>query len=102
MTANLVTLYEKGAITADHLAVETLAILDPANPSVMLQGLSGDVLQRMLKYAEEYRPGKMQTNYGHSPTAEQVQAARQWIEANIRSANGESGTGGHVPAISAE
>jgi hypothetical protein len=92
MTANLVTLYEKGAITADHLVAETLSMLDPANPALDLQDLSKELLQRVLKYAQEYRPGKMRTNYGRSPSLEQVQAAKQWIEAKIqRRSGGESG-----------
>jgi hypothetical protein len=84
MTARLVAMYEKGEITADHLVAESLRLLDPANPTVVLEALPSDVLQRMLKYSHEYRPGKMRSNYGLQPTAEQVAAAKKWIEAKVR------------------
>jgi hypothetical protein len=83
MMEKLVAMYEKGVITADHLVVESLRLLDPANPGAALKALSGDVLQRMLKYAREYRPGKMRTNYGLQPTVDQVRAAEKWIDSNV-------------------
>jgi hypothetical protein len=78
--AKLVALYEQGEITASHLVVEALRLLDPANPVVVLEALPEDVLPRVLEYAREYRPGKMRTNYGLQPTVDQVEAARKWIE----------------------
>ncbi len=84
----LLRMYESGAITADHFVVESLCLLDPLDPAQMLGDLSDELLQRVLQYAQEYRPGQMRTNYGHQPTAEQVQAARQWIDAGIRSSRG--------------
>lgn len=80
MMEKLVARYETGAITADHLVVESLLLLDPANPGLVLEALPNDVQRRVLKYAREYRPGKMRTNYGPLPGAEQVMAARMWLE----------------------
>jgi hypothetical protein len=31
-TVSLVYMYQKGAITADHLVVQSLHLIDPANP----------------------------------------------------------------------
>ena len=84
MFAKLVALYEDGNITADHLAVECLHMLDPANPASVLAALPGIVLQRMLQYAREYRPGQMRTNYGVQPTGDQIVAAKKWIETRDR------------------
>jgi hypothetical protein len=84
-------MYENGAITADHLVVESLHKLDPAAPALVLAALPRGVLERTLVYAENYRPGAMRTNYGLPPAPDQVAAARQWIEANLAAANGEHG-----------
>ncbi|HQU43657.1 MAG TPA: hypothetical protein PK867_12650 [Pirellulales bacterium] len=91
MMRELIGMYEKGAITADHLAVESLHKLDPAEPALVLAALPREVLDRMLAYAKRYRPGDMRTNYGLPPAPDQVSAARQWIEANLAAANGDHG-----------
>jgi hypothetical protein len=84
MMEKLLSMYETGAITADHLAVECLNMLDPANPNLVLAALPDSVLQRVLKYAREYRPGQMRTNYGIQPAVDQVGAAKKWIESKDR------------------
>jgi hypothetical protein len=84
MISKLVALYENGDITADHLAVECLHMLDPANPAVVLATLPGTVLQQVLEYARNYRPGQMRANYGVQPAADQVGAAKKWIETKGR------------------
>ena len=89
MMANLVALYEKGAITADHLVAECLHLIDPANPVLVLSALPREILIRMLKYANEYQPGRMRTNYGLPPAVEQVSAAKRWIEVNGSGSNGD-------------
>ncbi|HVA48197.1 MAG TPA: hypothetical protein VNH11_17665 [Pirellulales bacterium] len=91
MMQELVDMYENGAITADHLVVESLHKLNPAAPALVLAALPQGVLERMLAYAESYRPGAMRTNYGLPPAPDQVAAARQWIEANLTAANGDHG-----------
>jgi hypothetical protein len=80
MIENLVAMYEKGAITADHLVVECLHMVDPGHPEIVLGVLPSAVLERMLKYVREYRPGNMRTNYGPQPAPDQVAAAKSWIE----------------------
>ncbi|HQU44222.1 MAG TPA: hypothetical protein PK867_15485, partial [Pirellulales bacterium] len=74
-----------------HLVVESLHKLDPAAPALVLGSLPRGVLERMLAYAENYRPGAMGTNYGVPPAPDQVAATRQWIEANPSAANGDNG-----------
>jgi hypothetical protein len=80
MIQKLVEMYQRGAITADHLVVECLHRVDPQHPELVLGALPCPVLERMLKYVREYRPGNMRTNYGGLPTEDQVKAAKSWIE----------------------
>ena len=84
MIANLITMYENGDITGDHLAVECLHRLDPANPAMVLATLPVGILERVLEYTREYRPGQMRTNYGPQPAVDQVAAAKRWIESRDR------------------
>jgi hypothetical protein len=79
MMEKLIALYEKGAITADHLAVEALQRLDPAQPGRVLETLPPAVLRRLLNYAREYQVDKMRTNYGVPPALNQVRAAEKWM-----------------------
>ena len=80
MIQRLIAMYEEGAITAHHLVMEVLQRLDPANPSVVLEPLPRDILERMLNYANDFRPGKMRSNYEIQPAVDQVEAAKRWIE----------------------
>jgi hypothetical protein len=80
MTASLIAAYRKGAITADHLVVQCLHMVDPEAPGLVLDPLPHDLLVRTLEFARQYRPGHMVTNYGVLPAADQVEAARRWIE----------------------
>ncbi len=80
MTASLVAAYRKGAITADHLVVQCLHMVDPEAPGLVLDPLPDELIVRTLEFARRYRPGRMVTNYGALPTADQVEAARRWIE----------------------
>lgn len=57
-------IYQKGAITADHLAVECLNIVDPADPASVLGALPDEFPVRMVEFARRYRPDGMVTNYG--------------------------------------
>ena len=83
MMEKLVAMYEKGAITADHLVVESLHMLDPHCPEMVLSALPLEILERMLKYAGEYRPRRMRSNYGPQPTPDQIKAAKHWLEAKV-------------------
>jgi hypothetical protein len=80
MTDSLADLYQKGAITADHLVVECFRRIDPMDPALVLGALPGEILTRMLDFASRYRPAGMVTNYGVLPTVAQVEAAKAWIE----------------------
>jgi hypothetical protein len=80
MMNSLVTMYRKGAITADHLVVECLNMIDPKDPAPVLGALPDDILVRMVDFVRSYRPNGLVTNYGVLPAMDQVQAVRRWIE----------------------
>jgi hypothetical protein len=80
MMSSLVTMYRKGAITADHLVVECLQLIDPNDPAPVLEALPDEILDRMLDFAHSYRPNSMVTNFAVLPAVDQVKAARRWIE----------------------
>ena len=80
MTA-LVNQYRRGAITADHLVVQCLNMIDTEHPELVLAGLPPEILDRMSSFVLRYLPGRMVTNYGPLPAADQVAAARHWLEA---------------------
>src|SRR4051794_27499797 len=80
MVESLIATHEEGAITAEHLVVQCLNLIDPADPSLVLDALPGKILVRMLEFVEKYRPGQMGSNYGVLPSVDQVESARRWIE----------------------
>ena len=79
MITSLVSMYEKGAITADHLAAQCIHMIDPEDPGLVLSDLPNPILDRMLAYAQRYQPDRMVSTYGILPAADQVEAARSWI-----------------------
>ena len=88
MMRSLVEKYQQGMITDDHLVVESLHIVDPENPGLVLGSLPDNILHRVLRFANDYANGHMVTNYGVLPTQDQVLAARHWIEQSTqRTAN---------------
>lgn len=84
MTDSLVAAYRKGAITADHLVARCLSTIDPQSPGPTLEPLPEELIARVREYAHRYRAGTMVTNYGNPPSAEQVEAARRWIDEERR------------------
>ncbi len=85
MISEFVEMYESGKITAHHLAIECLRMIDPQNPELVLHPLPADVMDSVRQYIREYEPGRMRTNYGLQPTTDQIEAAAKWIAANIGS-----------------
>ena len=79
MITSLVSMYEKGAITADHLAAQCIHMIDPEDPGLVLSDLPNPILDRMLAYAQRYQPDRMVSTYAMVPAADQVEAARSWI-----------------------
>jgi hypothetical protein len=75
----LLEMYKKGAITADHLVLESLHLVDPAKPETVLRSLPRDIIARIARLAEHYQRDRTTTNYGNLPTDEQVAAAAGWI-----------------------
>ena len=94
MIEKLVSMYKKGSITADHLVVECLHMLDPKCPALVLDHLPNEILERMLKYINEYQPQSMRSNYGLPPALDQVAAAKHWIEAATRKTTAMSARSG--------
>ena len=90
MISDLVAMYDKGAITAHHLAVECLYLLDTAEPDGVLAQMPTDVLKAILDFADHFDPKEMTTNYGVIPTQDQVISASEWI----RSQNGRESKSG--------
>ncbi len=80
MISSIVSMYEKGAITSDHLVIQCIQMIDPDDPGLVLSDLPDSILDRMLAYARGYQPGRMVSNYGNLPTIDQVEAAKNWIE----------------------
>jgi hypothetical protein len=80
MIEALVAMYRKGAITADHLVVQSLGAVDPAEPALILDALPRELLTRVDEFVKQYRPGEMVANYGSVPEPSQVSAARKWLE----------------------
>jgi hypothetical protein len=76
---DLVEIYDAGAITAHHLAVQCLHVLDPAEPELVLAGLPDEVLAAVQDFADGYDPNELKTNYGVIPPQDQVVSARKWI-----------------------
>ena len=75
----LVERYAEGAFTAEHLFVQCLALIDPADPGAVLTSLPGRLLDRFRSYVNSYQPTRMVTSYGELPTREQVEAAAHWL-----------------------
>jgi hypothetical protein len=80
MVEALVATYEKGAITAHHLVVQCLHMIDPADPALILDALPDKILSRMLEFTRKYQSGRMVSSDGLLPADDQVEAARKWIE----------------------
>lgn len=77
---NLVQMYKRGAITAHHLIVECLQMIDPASPDPILSALPPEVFGQLVQFVAQYRADQMVTNYGGIPTEDQVMAAADWIQ----------------------
>jgi hypothetical protein len=79
MMESLVAIYEKGAITPDHMVVQCLHMINPAAPELVLGLLPMDLFDRVLDFTKKYRPS-MISSHGILPTIDQVEAARRWLE----------------------
>jgi hypothetical protein len=75
----LVGRYTAGAITGQHLFVECLRMLDPANPGVVLAALPSRLLNDFARFVDDCQPGAMVTTHGLLPSADQVHAATKWL-----------------------
>jgi len=57
-------------------------MIDPSEPELVLAQLPGDVLIAIEKFADQYDPKGMETNFGVIPAQDQVIAAIKWIRSN--------------------
>jgi hypothetical protein len=73
-------MYEKGAITGDHLVAQCIHMIDPDDPGLVLSDLPNSISDRMLEYIRRYKPDRMISNYGILPATDQIEAAKIWIE----------------------
>ena len=80
MIHSFVATYEKGAITADHLVAQSLEMIDPDNPGLVLGGLPVAILDRLFGFVQRTQHERIVTNYGKVPTLDQLEAAKEWIE----------------------
>ena len=80
MSNPYLTMYQKGAITAAHLAAQSIHMVDPADPSQVLGYLPSEILDQVLEYTKKYQSGRLLSTYGILPAADQVEAAKAWIE----------------------
>ena len=79
--AQLLARYESGAIAGHEFAVESLNLLDPRDPSAVLQGLPPEIVPHLREFIDEYRPGQMLSSHGGAiPSPDQVEAARGWLD----------------------
>lgn len=88
MIRELVEMYDAGTITAHHLAVQCVHLLDPDEPELVLGQLPDDILAAIQDFADSYDSRSMRTNYGVIPASDQVFAATNWIrekKANVAS-----------------
>jgi hypothetical protein len=80
MIRSILKKYQMGMVTDDHLVVESLHMVDPENPGLVLNSLPDSIFPHILRFATDYLRGRMITNYGVLPTQDQVLAAKEWIE----------------------
>jgi hypothetical protein len=67
-------------ITDEHLVMESLCVIDPDEPGLVLSSLPDEILGRIRQCANEYLRARMVTNYGVLPTPDQIRSAGHWIE----------------------
>ena len=76
----LVGRYEAGAITAPHLFMQCLHMVDPGDPKPVLGAIPRSLLGKFARFLNEYRVGAMVTTFGLLPANDQVTAAKDWLE----------------------
>jgi hypothetical protein len=82
----LIQMYQNGAITPHHLAIESLNLLDSQSEEgveEVLGALPSQACQELKTFVEAYRPGKMVTNYGRIPSVESICLAKHWLDKHL-------------------
>ena len=78
MMEQLVHMYQKGAITADHLVVESFADSTRRSLPWYSNLCREKILERMSEYVTQYRPEPMRTNYGLAAFAGPGRGGKRW------------------------
>jgi hypothetical protein len=77
--SQLVGLYEQGQITSHHLVVEVVLLATPHDVDDVLRFLPPKFIPDITDFTDQYRSGKMLTNYGRIPPPDNVQAVKAWL-----------------------
>ena len=80
MVDELIEMHRNGAITGYQVMIDCLSMLDPGHADIVLDGLPEEIVEEMYEYAQRYDPSRMRSIAGSPPTADQINAARRWIE----------------------
>ena len=80
----LVERYAAGAVTADHLFVDCLHLIDPAHPGAVLGDLPDSLLDRFSGFVHGYDPDRAVATFGPLPARDQVEASARWLAAAVR------------------
>jgi len=77
---NLLAAYHKGATTAGELVIESLRRIDPASPELVLRELPDEIREKIRQFLDDSARGRMISNHGLLPAADQIAAAARWID----------------------
>jgi hypothetical protein len=81
---DLIDMYRRGAITAYQVMMDSLQMLDPDHPDLVLSHLPEEILEELSSYARRYDPSSIRSIAGPPPAVDQVRAAQRWIEGKKR------------------
>ncbi|MGC8643253.1 MAG: hypothetical protein ACP5XB_25625 [Isosphaeraceae bacterium] len=82
MIRRLIEMYESGAITGYQVMIDSLRMLDPDSPDLVLSELPEEILAEMLAYARRYDPLRARSTTCTFPAEDQVRTAERWISAH--------------------
>lgn len=79
MIETLLRMYENGAITGYQVMVDSLHMIDPREPGLVLSHLPDEVLEEMMSYAKRYDSRRPRSTAAVPPAEDQVRSAERWI-----------------------
>ena len=84
MIKELVRIYDAMGISAHQLILESLHMIDPEHPELVMCDLPQGLWEQILEFADAYLTEGMETTYRILPARDQVEAAKRWIEERRR------------------